>query len=48
EKEVSKLYDTCIFEFNDDNARNYLNSIQKQEQNHGKMIYDYMAANNMY
>ena len=48
EKEVSKLYDTCIFEFADENARNYLNSIQKQEQNHGKMIYDYMNANNMY
>ena len=28
EKEVSKLYDTCIFEFTDENARNYLNSIQ--------------------
>ena len=48
EKEVSKLYDTCIFEFTDENARNYLNTIQKQEQNHGKMIYDYMAANGMY
>ena len=48
EKEVSKLYDTCIFEFTDENARNYLNSIQKQEQNHGKMIYDYMTANGMY
>ena len=32
----------------DENARNYLNSIQKQEQNHGKMIYDYMSANSMY
>ena len=48
EKEVSKLYDTCIFEFADENARTYLNSIQKQEQNHGKMIYDYMNANGMY
>ena len=48
EKEVSKLYDTCIFEFTDENARNYLNSIQKQEQTHGKMIYDYMSANNLY
>ena len=48
EKEVSKLYDTCIFEFTDENARNYLNSIQKQEQVHGKMIYDYMSVNGMY
>ena len=48
EKGVSHLYDTCIFEFKDENARNYLNSIQKQEQSHGKMIYDYMSANGMY
>lgn len=48
EKGVSALYNTCIFEFVDENARTYLNSIQKQEQNHGKMIYDYMSANSMY
>ncbi len=48
EKGVSSLYNTCIFEFVDENARNYLNSIQKQEQVHGKMIYDYMAVNEMY
>ena len=48
EKGVSSLYNTCIFEFVDENARTYLNSIQKQEQNHGKMIYDYMTANAMY
>ena len=48
EKGVSALYNTCIFEFVDEGARTYLNSIQKQEQNHGKMIYDYMSANGMY
>ena len=32
----------------DENVRNILNHIQKEEQNHGKMIYDYMKANNMY
>ena len=48
EKEVSKLYDTCIFEFADQQARSYLSSIQTQEQVHGKMIYDYMTANGMY
>ena len=32
----------------DDAARAALNHIQKEEQNHGKMIYDYMTANNMY
>lgn len=48
EKHASQLYDTCIFEFKDGNARNALNHIQKEEQNHGKMIYDYMSTNGMY
>ncbi len=48
EKHVSSQYDTCIFEFTDKNVRDVLNHIQKEEQNHGKRIYDYMAANGMY
>ncbi len=48
EKHVSGLYDTCIFEFNDNQVRNVLNHIQTEEQEHGKMIYDYMSTNNMY
>lgn len=48
EKHVSHLYDTCIFEFRDESLRSALNHIQKDEQGHGKMIYDYMKANNMY
>lgn len=48
EKHASSLYDTCIFEFKDENLRNALNHIQKEEQQHGKMIYDYMQANSMY
>lgn len=48
EKHVSSVYDTCIFEFKDTAVRDALNHIQKEEQQHGKMIYDYMAANNMY
>ena len=48
EKHASHLYDTCIFEFKDENIRNTLNHIQKEEQGHGKMIYDYMATNGMY
>lgn len=48
EKHASSLYDTCIFEFTDDNLRSVLNHIQGEEQNHGKMIYDYMSTNNMY
>ena len=48
EKHASHLYDTCIFEFKQETLRNTLNQIQKEEQNHGKMIYDYMSANSMY
>lgn len=48
EKHASHLYDTCVFEFSDENLRNVLNVIQKEEQEHGKMIYDYMNTNSMY
>ena len=48
EKHASHLYDTCIFEFKQETLRNTLNQIQKEEQNHGKMIYDYMSTNSMY
>lgn len=48
EKHVSNLYNTCIFEFKDTVLRDTLNHIQKEEQQHGKAIYDYMTANNMY
>ncbi len=48
EKHVSSLYNTCVFEFKDQKARDALNHIQKEEQSHGKMIYDYMSTNNMY
>lgn len=48
EKHASALYDTCIFEFKNEQLRTVLNSIQREEQEHGKRIYDYMSANNMY
>lgn len=48
EKHVSQVYDTCIFEFKDESFRNALNHIQSEEQEHGKMIYDYMQINGMY
>lgn len=48
EKHVSNLYNTCIFEFKDASIRDTLNHIQKEEQQHGKAIYDYMSINNMY
>lgn len=48
EKHVSQLYNTCVFEFETEEARDLLSSIQKAEQNHGKIIYDYMKTNCMY
>lgn len=48
EKYASALYNTCIFEFTDTNIRNSLNHIQKEEQEHGQKLYDYMSANGMY
>ena len=48
EKHVSSMYNTAIFEFKDVGIRNVLNHIQKEEQEHGEQIYNYMAQNNMY
>jgi len=48
EKHVSSTYNTGVFEFRDTNIRNTLNHIQKEEQEHGEQIYNYMAQNGMY
>ena len=48
EKHVSSLYNTGIFEFADAQARNVLNHIQSEEQQHGLKIYDFMNTNGMY
>ncbi len=48
EKRVSSLYNTCIFEFKDTNVRGNLNHIQKEEQEHGEMLYSFMSQNSMY
>lgn len=48
EKHASSLYDTSVFEFTNTGVRDVLSHIQKEEQTHGKMIYDYMAVNSMY
>ena len=48
EKYVSGAYNTSIFEFTDENVRNALNHIQKEEQEHGEQLYHFMAVNNMY
>lgn len=48
EKFVSSTYNTTIFEFRDTNARQVLNHIQKEEQEHGEKIYNYMHQHGMY
>lgn len=48
EKHVSAVYNTSIFEFADVGARNALNHIQKEEQEHGEKLFAYMNANGMY
>lgn len=48
EKYVSSTYDTAIFEFTDSNVRQALNHIQKEEQQHGEGIFNYMQSQGMY
>lgn len=48
EKHVSSLYDISVFEFSSPVLRDTLNHIQKEEQNHGEQLYEYMSKNNMY
>lgn len=48
EKYVSNAYDTAIFEFADSNVRQALNHIQKEEQEHGEGIFNYMNSHGMY
>ncbi len=48
EKYVSDSYNTAIFEFQDTNMRQALNHIQKEEQQHGEGIFNYMKSNDMY
>lgn len=48
EKYVSGAYDTAIFEFADASVRQTLNHIQKEEQQHGEGIYNYLSSHGMY
>ena len=48
EKHVSSVYDTTVFECVAPSLRDTLSHIQKEEQNHGMCIYQYMKANGMY
>ncbi len=48
EKHVSSIYNTSIFEFKDHDTRQVLNHIQKEEQEHGEQIFNYMHQNGYY
>ena len=48
EKYVSSTYNTAIFEFSNTQIRQVLNHIQKEEQEHGQKIYNYMNQHGMY
>lgn len=48
EKHVSTLYNTCVFEFTQNNLRKVLNKIQTDEQYHGEQLWKYMSVNSMY
>ncbi len=48
EKYVSGAYDSAIFEFKNADMRNALNHIQKEEQQHGEGIFNYMQSHGMY
>jgi spore coat protein CotF len=48
EKYVSNAYNTAIFEFTDSGVRQALNHIQKEEQQHGEGIFNYLNNKGMY
>lgn len=48
EKYVSGAYNTAIFEFRDTNVRKALNHIQKEEQQHGEGVFNYMQKKGIY
>ena len=48
EKHVSSVYNTGVIEFASPVLRDTLAHIQKEEQNHGEQLYNYLSCNNMY
>ncbi len=48
EKYVSGTYDTAIFECTNPAIRQVLNHIQKEEQQHGEQLFNYMQSHGMY
>lgn len=48
EKYVANAYNTAIFECSNTDIRKALNHIQKEEQEHGEGIFNYLQSHNMY
>ncbi len=48
EKHVSSVYNTSVFEFSSPILRDTLAHIQKEEQNHGERLYNYLSCNSLY
>lgn len=48
EKYISGTYDNTIFECTNSNARQVLNHIQKEEQQHGEAIFNYLQSQGAY
>ena len=48
EKYIASTYNTAIFEMTDANVRQALNHIQKEEQEHGEGIFNYMQSKGYY
>lgn len=48
EKYVSSTYNIAVFEFNNTTIREQLNHIQKEEQEHGEILYNYLKQNGGY
>ncbi len=48
EKYVSGTYDTAVFEASNSDLRQALQHIQREEQQHGEGIFNYMQKNGMY
>ncbi|MBF8982373.1 spore coat protein [Lutibacter sp. B2] len=48
EKYISSVYNTSIFEFTNTGMRQALNHIQKEEQEHGEKLFNYMSSHGMY
>jgi spore coat protein CotF len=48
EKYVSSLYDTGVFESANKQVREALQHLQRDEQHHGELLFDYMNSHGMY